>query len=79
MSNQNPNFNPKSNDAVFATILARLESQDKSLAKILEQTTLTNGRVTKLEAYKFKATGYVAGCVGVIVVVFEVLRFLYGK
>jgi len=53
-------FNPKSPDAMFAKILTRLDQQDKdtekrhqenkaTLVEIREQTTLTNGRVTKLE------------------------------
>lgn len=50
----------KSVDAMFATLIAesranntavmlRMSSQDLELAKIREQTTITNGRVTKIE------------------------------
>ena len=46
-------FNPHSYDATFATILQRLDEQDKNLKllpEVLEQVKKTNGRVTALEA-----------------------------
>lgn len=53
-------FNPQSTDAMFAKIMARLESQDRVLFEIREQTMKTNGRVTDLEREKWKQRGFVA-------------------
>lgn len=50
-------FNPNSQDAMFATILARLDAQDVMLNEIREQTTKTNGRVNKLEAMRSSLRG----------------------
>jgi hypothetical protein len=45
-------FNPQSQDAMFATILARMSEQDNQLAKILAHAEKTNGRVTALEQWR---------------------------
>jgi hypothetical protein len=45
-------FNPQSHDSNFARLFERLDTQDKVLAEIKEQTIKTNGRVTALEGYK---------------------------
>lgn len=37
------------NDQVFKLLTDRLDSQDRTLAEILKQTKLTNGRVTQAE------------------------------
>jgi hypothetical protein len=47
-------YNPNSVDAQLATVLTRMNGQDVYLRAIHTQTTLTNGRVTKLE---FKIEG----------------------
>jgi len=45
-------FNPQSHDSNFARLFERLDTQDKVLAEIKEQTIRTNGRVTVLEGFK---------------------------
>jgi hypothetical protein len=77
-------FNPFSSDAQFAKIIERLDRQDreterhhcenkKTLSAIREQTTLTNGRVTKLEKKWIYAAGLVVGGWFVIGVVWAVI------
>jgi hypothetical protein len=61
-SHQGLEFNPASVDATIATVIARLDDQDKRSktqheenmkvqSEILVQAQATNGRVTKLEKY----------------------------
>ena len=45
-------FNPMSHDAMFATVLTRLDAQDVKLDQILRHAEKTNGRVTALEHWK---------------------------
>lgn len=45
-------FNPMSHDAMFATVLARMDEQDRKLDSILGHVEKTNGRVTALEVWK---------------------------
>jgi hypothetical protein len=45
-------FNPHSRDAMFATILARMDRQDEVLSEISEGVKKTNGRVTSLEHWR---------------------------
>jgi hypothetical protein len=65
-------FNPQSPDAMFAVILQRLDQQDqvtelhhaenkKELGEIRTQTTITNGRVGKLEKKWIYVMGWAAG------------------
>ena len=42
-------YNPNDIQSVLTKILARLNEQDKTLERILNQTEKTNGRVTKIE------------------------------
>ena len=63
MSGQQDQFNPRSTDAMFATILTRLDQQDKTatdrhdeqqraMEAVLAEQKRTNGRVTALEHFK---------------------------
>lgn len=45
-------FNPMSHDAMFATVLARMDEQDRKLDSILSHVEKTNGRVTALEVWR---------------------------
>lgn len=53
-------FNPHSNDAMFARILARMDAQDQKLDAILDQATRTNGRVGHLERWRDEVKAKVA-------------------
>lgn len=84
-----PEFNPHSSDATFARIIERLDAQDREAlrreietkerdAKILEQTTKTNGRVTVLETWRTEVTtrgavlgGLAGGVVAVLGMLFQ--------
>lgn len=46
------NYSKREQDHFFNDIKERLEKQDLMLAKILEQATKTNGRVTRLEFWR---------------------------
>lgn len=54
----------KQSEALGA-MAAKLEAVDEKVGSVLEQTTKTNGRVTVLERWKWKATGMgtVAGAI----------------
>lgn len=74
-------FNPRSPDAMFATILAELHEQSRKQDKILQQVEKTNGRVTVLEQWReivsakvaLIATG-VSGAVGAAAWLFDFIR-----
>lgn len=53
-------FNPRSPDAMFATILAELHEQSRKQDRILQQVEKTNGRVTVLEQWREIVTAKVA-------------------
>lgn len=64
-------FNPRSNDATFATILARLEAQDRAAAEARNETQQFrrdllaamqshSSRISNLEADKNKMIGFAA-------------------
>jgi hypothetical protein len=76
-------FDPSSSNATFATILQRLNQQDRDalaarndvkemLHEIRTQTTITNGRVTKLELWRENITAKIA----TIVFIASVLAWL---
>lgn len=46
------NFNPHSSDAMFATVLAKLEEQSEVLAAIHAEARKTNGRIGALERWR---------------------------
>ncbi len=43
------NYSKREQDSFRGTMLSRMDNQDGMLGKILDQTSKTNGRVTKLE------------------------------
>lgn len=45
-------FDPHSTDSMFATVLAKLEEQNKVLAEIKAAVDATNGRVRALETWR---------------------------
>jgi len=53
-------YDPESQDAMFARILERMDSQDRLLEEIKIQVYKTNGRVTALEQEKWFQRGVVA-------------------
>jgi hypothetical protein len=53
-------YDPESQDAMFARILERMDSQDRLLEEIKTQVYKTNGRVTALEQEKWFQRGVVA-------------------
>lgn len=53
-------YDPESQDAMFARILERMDSQDRLLEEIKTQVYKTNGRVTTLEQEKWFQRGVVA-------------------
>lgn len=55
------NYEPNSQDAMFARILQRLDTIDSTTQRIESQAKLTNGRVTALEREKWHQRGVVAG------------------
>jgi hypothetical protein len=57
-------FNPFSSDSKFSEVLTRLDGQDDILKSILDQAVKTNGRVSKLEAFRAIAT--VLGGIGLL-------------
>lgn len=72
-------FNPNSTDAVLATIIVRLDAQDKqhaakwaedkaSFAAIMAKQDMTNGKVIKLEKWKSRVRGEYVGVAGVVTV-----------
>jgi hypothetical protein len=66
-------FNPHSIDAQLATVLQRMNAQDVYLRAIHTQTTLTNGRVNKLEQKWIYVAGLIFGgwfVIGVLWVLF---------
>jgi hypothetical protein len=76
-------YDPASSNATFATIMARLNQQDRDaheartdmkdmLKEIRDQTTITNGRVTKLELWRENVTAKIA----TIVFIASVLAWL---
>jgi hypothetical protein len=59
-------FDPNSSNAMFATILSKIEKLEETCGRIETQTTATNGRVTKLEQQKNYERGvFAAIAVGV--------------
>jgi hypothetical protein len=71
------NFNPHSHNAMFATILAEIKGQKDVMDKVLVQTQLTNGRVTKLEKVNVYRAGWIAGVGALGGLVGSVLGFLF--
>lgn len=53
-------FDPRSGDAMFATILERLSQQDGKLEAIHADVRKTNGRVTALETWRAVVKGKLA-------------------
>jgi hypothetical protein len=81
-------FDPNSLDSMFATILRRLDAQDKTteerhaenkhtLDEIKEQTELTNGRVTKLENWRTYHKGYAAGIAFIVSIAASGIAWLF--
>ena len=77
-------FNSNSLDAMFATVLSRLDAQDKAaaehraaisaqLAYIADQVTKTNGRVRDLERWRDTTKGKVIGVSATISLVVTLL------
>lgn len=54
-------FDPHSTDSMFATLLARMDTQDKFLERIEAGVLKTNGRVTALERWRDVLTAKTAG------------------
>ena len=84
MPNSRFNFNPNSVDAQLATIISELVRQKESsderhaentnvLNAIREQTTKTNGRVSKLENSRKYFLGWIAGASAVGGVVWQLI------
>ena len=55
-------FDPNSENAMFATILQKLDDLHKTVEQIREQTTKTNGRVTRLEVEATATQTHIRGC-----------------
>ena len=81
------NYNSSSPDAMFASILSRLDEQDRlsalyrgemrdSLKFIKEQCVLTNGRVTGLEAWRAGINGRITGLTLALSAVFGAVSLL---
>lgn len=83
-------YNPASTDAMFSKILARLEEQDRAaerrereitqrLDEICEQTTLTNGRVTKLELAHKHYRGVMFGIASAVSIVWALITAIISQ
>ena len=75
----NPPFNPNSSTAMFATILAKLDEQDRVAERILQGVTLTNGRVTKLEKWKTSVEAKVAAISLAVSTIAGVVGWYFGS
>ena len=75
----NPPFNPNSSNAMFATILAKLDEQDRVAERILQGVTLTNGRVTKLEKWKTSVEAKVAAISLAVSTIAGVVGWYFGS
>jgi hypothetical protein len=51
MDDDDDQFNPRSHNAMFATILSELKDLKSTTLRIEEQTIKTNGRVTSVEKW----------------------------
>ena len=74
-------FDPHSTDSMFATVLAKLEAQDKVLAEIKTAVDATNGRVRALETWRQVIHGKItiisagiSAIIGVIVWIADLFR-----
>lgn len=72
-------FDPHSTDSMFATLLARMDVQDKALERIETAVLKTNGRVTALERWRDIVTAKTAViATGLSFVVTLSLKYFFG-
>lgn len=68
-------FDPHSNDAMFAKVLAKLDEHGAMLKEIKEQGTRSEQRIAMLEAWRDELKGRVA----VLAVIVSILATLAGN